>query len=76
MSYKYGQNGKMKKSRDEKLKNKRLEANNYSKMLKNLKEEHEKVKTRVFQVQDHKYLINLRKEVKETKEYIAEVSTQ
>jgi len=76
MSYKYGQNGILKKSKDEKLKYKNLEANNYRKMMKNLKEEHEKVKMRVFQVQDHKYLLNLRREVKETKEYIAEISNK
>ena len=76
MSYKYGNHGKLKKSKDEKLRFQEQEGQNYTKMLKNLREEHQKIKNRVFQVQDHRYILNLKKEVKETKKKIKEMSTQ
>ncbi|CAI2360898.1 unnamed protein product [Moneuplotes crassus] len=76
MSYKYGSHGKLKKNRDEKLKAQDQETQNYSKMLKNLREEHLKTKNRVFQVQDPRYILNLKKEVKKTKEKIREMTSE
>ncbi|CAI2362053.1 unnamed protein product [Moneuplotes crassus] len=76
MSFKYGSQGKLKKTRDQKLKFQDQENHNYSKMLKNLSEEHQKTKNRVFQVQDPRYILNLKREVRETKEKIKEMTAQ
>lgn len=76
MGYKYGSHGKLKKTKDELVKYRDQEAVNYSKMLKNMEEEHTRVKQRVFQVQDHKYVINLRAQVKESQKIIKELKDQ
>mmetsp|Transcript_29533 Transcript_29533/g.26115 ORF Transcript_29533/g.26115 Transcript_29533/m.26115 type:complete len:401 (-) Transcript_29533:59-1261(-) len=76
LSYKYGSRGQLHKTKEEKLKNHSYESANYSKLIKNLKEEHENLKQRVFIVQDHKYIINLKREVKDTKKLIKEFTTQ
>lgn len=74
MSYKYGNNGKLKQSRDEKIKCRNNEAVNYTKMIQNLTDEHNRIKQRLFKVQDHKYVLGLRDEIRETKEVIEELS--
>lgn len=74
ISYKYGSNGRLKQSRDEKIKYRNLEAENYNKMLNNLSAEHSRVKQRLFKVQDHKYVMDLRSEIKQSKEIIDELT--
>ena len=70
MSYKYGNNGKLKKTRDEKLKKLNAESKNYESMLTNLLKEHRKYKNRVNLVTDHRFIIDLRKDVAESNDYI------
>lgn len=43
LGYKYGSHGRLRKSRDEKIKFKMLEADNYERMIKNMSEEYERV---------------------------------
>jgi len=73
LSYKYGSNGKLKKSRDEKIKISNLEADNYQKMLSNMTADYDRTKQRLFQVQDHNYVLNLRNEIKEAKHTIEQL---
>ena len=68
--------GNLNKSREEEIKFRDQEAENYGKMLKNMTEEQEKVKKRLFQVQDHKYIINLRAKIQQSKQMIQELESK
>lgn len=70
MSYKYGNNGKLKKTKNQKMKKLNAESGNYRNMLSNLLEEHQKYKNRVNLITDSKYILDLRQDVSESSEYI------
>ena len=72
MSYKYGARGILRKGKGERNRCKDGEQGNYVKMLKNLREEHARLKQRVFKIQDPKYIIGLKKDIRETKKLIKE----
>ena len=63
-------NGKLKKSRSEKLFKLEAETKNYEHMLMNMSEEHLKFKNRHAQVTDHNYVLELRQKVEESKSQI------
>lgn len=75
MGYKYGTNGKLKQTKEEKLKHYSLEEENYGKLLGNMSAEYSKVKARLFQVQDHHYVINLKEQIVQTGETIKELES-
>lgn len=75
MGYKYGQNGRLKKTEDEQIKNLSFEETNYTKMLQNLSEDYQKYKKRLNQVQDHEYILNLKSQITESKHMISEVES-
>jgi hypothetical protein len=70
IEYRYGNHGKLKKNREEKIHRLEAESKNYEHMLLNMTEEHLKIRNRVAQVTDHKYVMELREEVDNTKEFI------
>lgn len=70
MGYKYGNHGKLKKNREQKLQILEKEAKNYEVMLTNLTEEHLKYAHRVSQVSDHKFIMELRQDVETSKDQI------
>lgn len=70
MGYKYGNNGKLKKTREEKIQKLEAESHNYKNMIANLREEHAKHKFRVQEVTDPKFILNLRQEVTDSYEQI------
>lgn len=73
MGYKYGNHGKLKKTKEDKLEILTAEFKNYENMLANLTEEREKFSNRMSQVTDHKYVLALRQEVENTKEHITQM---
>ena len=70
MGYKYGDNGKLKKTREEKIRRLTAESQNYKNMIANLSEEHHKYKQRVQKVKDPKFVLDLQKEVSDSHDYI------
>jgi esterase/lipase len=73
MGYKYGNNGKLKKSKEEKIEKLTAESDNYQRMIENLTDEHTKLKTKVELVTDPKYVVAIRQDVSDTKDYINEL---
>ena len=65
----------VKHSKEEKIKLKSSEEQNYEKMLANMQEEYEKTRKRMLKVQDHKYIIKLRSEISKSKEVISKLET-
>jgi len=70
MEYKYGKSGKLKKNTHDKMKQLEAEAVNYDHMLGNMAEEHMKQANRMKLVTDYKYVLQLREEVRMSKEHI------
>ncbi|CAI2363159.1 unnamed protein product [Moneuplotes crassus] len=70
LDYKYGNNGKLKKTREEKIRKLTAESQNYQNMIANLSEEHRKYKERIFQISDPSFILTLQKEVAESSEQI------
>lgn len=73
MGYKYGNNGKLKQNREQKLEKLAAESENYKRMIRNLTDEHAKYKSRVDLVTDTKYVLALRQDVSDTKDYISQL---
>lgn len=73
MGYKYGNNGKLKQNRDQKIEKLAAESENYKRMIANLTDEHVKYKSRVELVTDTKYVLALRQDVCDTKDYIGQL---
>jgi len=74
IGYKYGNNGKLKKTKEQKLKRLNAESRNYEVMLSNLLEEHIKYKSRLQQVTDPKFVLELKRETSDSHEYISSFS--
>ena len=63
ISYKYGSDGRLKQTTEQKIICKTLEQDNYKKMIGNLKDEHSRMKLRLTKVQDVKYILELKAEI-------------
>jgi hypothetical protein len=70
MSYKYGDNGLLKQTREQKLTYRNQEQDNYKKMIGNLQDEHSHKKQRLAKIQDPAYVLELKSEIKGTKDII------
>ena len=75
MGYKYGQHGRLKKTKDQKIQGYSYEEANYEKIIQNMSEDYQKYKKRLKQVQDHNYILNLKSQIDQSKHMIAEIQT-
>ncbi|CAI2363241.1 unnamed protein product [Moneuplotes crassus] len=76
IGYKYGDNGKLKRTREEKIRRLTAESQNYKNMIANLSEEHQKYKQRIQKIKDPKFVLDLQKEVTDSYEYIEKLHKQ
>lgn len=74
MSYKYGSDGRLKQSREQKIICKDLEQDNYKKMISNLHNEHSRLKQRLDKVQDIKYIRQLKTDINKSKNIIKKLT--
>lgn len=73
MGYKYGNFGKLRKNKEEKVRVLEAEEQNYEHMIANMTEEHAKYTNRVGQVTDYNYVLALRRAVNDSKDYITQL---